>query len=116
MSKSEVGRDGDDALDLDVRFSRALREGGFDDFLMLDRETAQKVLTDERLRILDALDEHEDALKSKTDLADILDREVSAVHRDLDLLFENGLVRYEKDANRRIPKLAYEHVVVEPIR
>ncbi len=116
MSKAGVDNEEGDGFDVDVRFSRALREGGFTGFLMLDRETAQKVLTDERLRILDALDEHEDELESKTDLAGILDREVSAVHRDLDLLFENSLVRYEEDAHRRIPRLAYEHIVVEPIR
>lgn len=116
MSKTDVDRDGVEELDVDVRFTRAIREGGFTDFLMLDLETAQRVLTDERLRLLDAVDEHEGELESKTDLAEFLDREVSAVHRDLDVLFENGVIRYDKDGKKRIPKLAYEHVVVEPIR
>jgi DNA-binding transcriptional ArsR family regulator len=116
MSKTRAGDIESEELDIDVKFTRALREGGFDDFFMLDRETAREVLTEERLRLIDAIDEHRDEISSKSDLSKIVGRDVSAVHRDLDILFENGLIRYEKVGNRRIPKLAYEHIVVEPIR
>lgn len=116
MSKTRPEGSEGGELDLDVRFSRALREGGFDDFFMLDRETAREVLTEERLRLIDAIEEHSDEIESKSDLSEVVGRDVSAVHRDLDVLFENGLVRYEKVGNRRIPELAYEHIVVEPIR
>jgi len=116
MSKTGTETTEEEELDLDVQFTRALREGGFEDFFMLDRGTAREVLTDERLRLVDAMDEHEDEIRSKSDLAEVVGRDVSAVHRDLDVLFENGLVRYEKVGNRRIPKLAYEHILIEPIR
>ena len=116
MSKTKTEESNIEELDLDVRFTRALREGGFDDFFMLDRETAREVLTEERLRLIDAIEEYEDEIESKSDLAEVVGRDVSAVHRDLDVLFENGLIRYEKVGNRRIPELAYEHIVVEPIR
>lgn len=106
----------EERLDLDIRFAKALREGGFDDVFMLDIETAQKVLTEERLRLIDAIDENQEEIDSKSDLAELVERENSAVHRDLDILFENGLIRYEKIGRRRIPKLAYEHIVIEPIR
>ncbi len=116
MSKTEPEESEGGELDLDVRFTRALREGGFDDFFMLERETAREVLTEERLRLIDAMDDHDDEISSKADLAEVVGRDVGAVHRDLDILFENGLVRYEKVGNRRIPRLAYEHIVVEPLR
>jgi len=116
MSKREAEGSGSGKLDLDVKFTRALREGGFDDFFMLDRGTAREVLTEERLRLIDMIDERADEIESKSDLAEIVGRDVSAVHRDLDVLFENGLVRYEEVGNRRIPRLAYEHIVVEPVR
>ncbi|MDZ7687241.1 MAG: hypothetical protein U5J64_00720 [Halobacteriales archaeon] len=116
MSKTKPEGSEGGELDIDVRFTRALREGGFDDFSMLDRETAREVLTEERLRLIGAMDERADEIESKSDLAEVVGRDVSAVHRDLDVLFKNGLVRYEKVGNRRIPRLAYEHIVVEPIR
>jgi DNA-binding transcriptional ArsR family regulator len=116
MSKTDTETTEEEELDLDVRFTRALREGGFEDFFMLDRNSAREVLTEERLRLIDAIDEHGDELSSKSDVAETVGRDVSAVHRDLDVLFENGLVRYEKVGNRRIPRLAYEHILVEPVR
>lgn len=116
MSNIDTNRRDAEELDLGIRFTRALREGGFEDFFVLDRKTAQRVLTDERLRLLDAIDKHSDRIESKSDLAEMVGRDDSAVHRDLDILFENGLIQYEKVGNRRIPELAYKHILVEPIR
>ena len=116
MSKTDTSSHTTSEPDPVIKFTRALNEGGFDDFFMLDRETAQRVLTDERLRLVDAIDKHSDEIESKSGLAEVVGRDVSAVHRDLDILFENGLIRYEKAGNRRIPELTYEHILVEPIR
>lgn len=91
----------------------AVAEAGFDDVLMLRRETAEEVLTERRMELLTHLRDH--AVQSVTGLATALDRDVAAVSRDLDLLFEYDLVTFERDGNTKIPSLKHETVLVEPI-
>jgi predicted transcriptional regulator len=76
-------------------------------------DTAERVLTDRRLELLDTLSES--GAKSITALASRLERDVAAVHRDLDTLFEFGLIAYESSVGRKRPKLKHEHVFVEPV-
>ena len=71
------------------------------------------MLTDRRLELVEALRATEPA--SITEFADDLERDVAAVHRDLDTLFEVGVVAYEADGGRKRPRLNHEHVFVEPI-
>ena len=94
-------------------FARQLAASGYDDFLLLDRDSAARVLTEERKRLLDTL--RETRFDSISALAGVLDRDVSAVHRDLDLLFEYGIVEYEAEGSRKRPRLKHEHVFVEPV-
>lgn len=96
-----------------AEFARRLARGGYEDFLVLERETAERVLTEKRLELLDTL--RAERVESISDLAARLDRDVSAVYRDLDLLFEHGLVEYETDGSRKAPRLKHEHVFVEPV-
>lgn len=97
----------------DLEFARALSKAGYSDVLVLDRETAQKVLTEKRLELLEEIQNQEAG--SVRGLARSVDRDPSQVSRDLDLLFENGLIDFKEQGDRKIPLLRHEHVFVKPI-
>lgn len=88
---------------------QALEMAGYDDVLLLDTETFRTVFTERRDELLDAIAEDDD--RSVGELADRLDRQQSAVSRDLDVLFEHSLIDYEQDGRRKIPKLRHETVL-----
>lgn len=96
-----------------AEITRALVEAGYEDVLMLDHETAEAVLTDERQRLLDRI--AEDDIRSVRGLAADLDRDKGAVSRDLDLLYRHDLVEYDHEGKRKVPRPKHETVVVEPI-
>ena len=88
---------------------QALDEAGYDDVLLLDTETFRTVFTERRDELLDAIAEADDL--SVGELANRLDRQQSAVSRDLDVLFEHSLIEYERDGRRKIPKLRHETIL-----
>ncbi|ESP88010.1 HVO_A0114 family putative DNA-binding protein [Candidatus Halobonum tyrrellensis] len=96
-----------------AEFARRLARAGYEDFLILDREQAVEVLTDRREQLVDAI-RREDP-ESITALAAAVDRDVAAVHRDLELLVEHSVVEYETDGARKAPRLKHERVFVEPV-
>lgn len=96
-----------------TEFIRQLAEAGFSDFLVIDTDTAESVLTDRRLELLETI--RSGSIDSVTNLAETLDRDPAAISRDLDLLFEHDLIEYEQDGSRKIPILKHESVLVEPI-
>lgn len=96
-----------------VDFIRALSKGGLDDVHVIRRETAERVLTPERERLLETVVDKD--VESVRELARQLDRNVSVVSRDLDVLFEADIINFEKDGRSKKPILAHEHVVVEPL-
>lgn len=99
----------DELLDL----SRTLAEQGYDDVLFIDLEDARKVLTEKRLEIIETIQSRE--VSSIRDLARQLDRKENVVYSDLQLLFEEGVVDFEEEANRKIPVLRHENIFVRPI-
>jgi predicted transcriptional regulator len=96
-----------------AEMARALARAGFEDVLVLDRKSAEKVLTPKRRELIDRIEEGE--IRSIRGLATELDRDKGAVSKDLDLLFEHNLVVYDREKNRKIPHSKHETVVVEPI-
>ncbi len=96
-----------------AEMARALTQAGFDDVLVLDRESAESVLTPKRRELLDRIEEGD--IRSIRGLAADLGRDKGAVSKDLDLLFEHDLVVYDREKNRKIPRPKHETVVVEPI-
>jgi predicted transcriptional regulator len=96
-----------------TEFIRQLTEAGFSDFIVIDKDTAESVLTDRRLELLETV--HSGRIDSVTDLSETLDRDPAAVSRDLDVLFEHDLITYEQDGSRKIPIPKHESVLVEPI-
>ncbi|WP_449406635.1 HVO_A0114 family putative DNA-binding protein [Natronorubrum texcoconense] len=96
-----------------VRFVRALATTDLDDVHVIRRETAERVLTPERERLLKAVTTNE--ITSVRDLARQLDRNVSVVSRDLDILFEADIIVFEQEGRSKIPQLAHENILVEPL-
>jgi len=95
-------------------FMRLLAEAGFSpNFLVIDLDTAKSVLTDRRMELLETI--RDEPIESVTGLAETLGRDKAAVSRDLDLLFEQDMIVYERDGSRKIPQLKHETVVVEPL-
>ncbi|WP_435065163.1 transcriptional regulator [Halobaculum sp. EA56] len=102
-----------DTRESKAEFARRLASAGYDDFLILDREAATRVLTERREELIDAIRAESPA--SITALANAVDRDVAAVHRDLDVLFEYSIVEYEESDGRKAPRLKHDRVFVEPV-
>ncbi|WP_233752293.1 MULTISPECIES: hypothetical protein [Halostella] len=96
-----------------MQFSRRLEEGGIDNALILRRETAERVLTEKRMELLEAI--ATSSIESKRDLARTVDRDISIVSRDLDVLFEASVIEYEEGGGRQRPVLKHANVLVEPV-
>ncbi|WP_049969414.1 HVO_A0114 family putative DNA-binding protein [Haladaptatus cibarius] len=95
------------------KLARALASGGFDDVLLLDYDSAERVLTQKRRELLDEI-KNED-IESVRGLATQVGRDKAAVSRDLNVLFQYDIIEYERDGNRKIPVPKHETVLVEPI-
>jgi hypothetical protein len=80
---------------------------------ILPREGAREVLTENRMELIEKL--REDDVNSLRDLSRKLSRDVSAVSRDLEVLWKNDIIEYEEEQNRKIPKLTADKIVVEPL-
>ena len=100
-------------LNYDPDWPRALATSGFEDVLVTDRETAKKVFTEKRQQLISRIREGD--IESVRALADDLDRDVSGVSRDLNLLFEADIIEFDTDGQRKIPYLKHDTVVAEPI-
>ena len=96
-----------------IEFTKRLVEGGFEDVLVLQRATAERVLTEKRMELVEVVASGE--VSSVRDLARQLDRDVSIVSRDLDILFESEVLDYERHGRSKKPVLAHENIFVEPL-
>ena len=96
-----------------VEYLRRLSEAGFDDVLVLRRETAEEVLTEKRMELVAEI--ANDDVPSMRELARRVDRDISIVSRDLDVLFEAGVIDFEQEGRSKRPVLAHENVMVEPV-
>lgn len=96
-----------------LEYIRWLTESGKSDAVSLSRDTAERVLTEKRMQIVKEI--AEDEASSVRDLARRLERDVSIVSRDLDVLFEAEVIDFEEDGRSKKPVLAHDNVFVEPI-
>jgi len=94
--------------------ARALARGGMEGAHVISIETAREVLTPKRFEIIDYLRDG-DAVDSVKSLADRLNRDHGQVSRDLGVLAEHGIIEYDTAGRAKQPKLAAEHLVVEPL-
>jgi len=99
-------------VDPEIQYLQQLAEAGLSDVLRL-RDTAETVLTEKRMALLSHIEDHE--VTSVRDLARQVDRDVSIVSRDLDVLFEADVIEFEQDGRAKRPKLAHENIFVKPV-
>lgn len=99
--------------DTSMEYVQRLLDAGYEDVLVLQWDTAEEVLTNKRVELIKTIRAEEPS--SIRDLARRVDRDPSAVMKDLKLLFQDGVIEFEQDGNRKIPRLAHEHIVTEPV-
>jgi len=93
---------------------KALAEAGYSSFLILNREAANDLLTERRMELIEAIREEEPDTISE--LAEAVDRKVSAVSRDLDILAKHTVIEFEEGpGGRKKPVLDQEYIFVEPL-
>jgi predicted transcriptional regulator len=97
----------------EMKYLRWLTEIGQEDIHVIQRETAERVLTPERIRLLNAIKDEKP--NSVRELARVVDRHVSVVSDDLNVLFEADIVEYETEGRSKRPLLAHENVFVQPV-
>jgi len=100
----------DEAFDEAVEAAGAAEAGEQHD-AVVSFETAEGIrtlLTDRRLELLRSL--MGQPAESITDLADRLDRSYSAVHGDVEVLAEYGIVRYREVGQSKQPFVPYETI------
>ena len=102
-----------DRVDRRSELARALARGGMEGAHVISIETARKVLSPKRMDIVELLKEEE--VESVRGLARRLDRDKGQVSRDLGDLAEHGIIEYETDGRSKSPRLAQQHLVVEPL-
>jgi predicted transcriptional regulator len=96
-----------------LQLSKTLSKEGYEDVLFLSLVDARRVLTEKRLEIIQTIKDEE--IESIRGLARKLDRKENIVYEDLRLLFEEGVIDFEDEGNRRIPVLRHENIWVRPI-
>jgi len=96
-----------------LQFVKDLSEKGYDDILILKRETVQKVLTEKRMELLETIRTEE--VESVRDLAEKVDRDPGMVSKDLKVLYEAELIEFEEDKGRKKPRIRHKNVFTEPI-
>lgn len=96
-----------------VSFLRTIVEAGIENVYVTDLAEARRLTTEKRLEVLSVLAEEE--VDSKRDLARRLDRDISIVSRDLDVLWEAGVIDYEEQGSAKRPVLVHETILTKPI-
>ena len=94
-------------------FVKDLSERGYDDALILKRDTAEKVTTEKRMKLLEEITEGE--IKSVRDLARKVDRDPGIVSKDLKILYEAEVIEFEERKGSKIPQIKHENIFPEPI-
>lgn len=95
------------------KMAQALARGGMEGVQILSLESAERVLSPKRRELIEIL--RTENIESVRDLARRSGRDKGQVSRDLGVLAEHGVVRYEEDGRAKRPYLVQEHIIVEPI-
>lgn len=96
-----------------LELSKYLLKEGFEDVLFLNHDTARKVLTEKRKEIIETIKNGD--VESIRGLSRKLGRKENVVHEDLGILFEAGIIDFEKEKNRKEPVLRHKNIFVKPI-
>lgn len=95
-------------------FAKTMLEAGYrGETLITDKEGFKKITTDKRLEILSKLKEEQ--IESVQDLADKLNRDRANLSRDLDTLFKEDMINYEREGKKKKPKLKHSRIAIRPL-
>lgn len=90
----------------------ALDAGGYDDVLVLDKDSSEEALTARRRELITAISDHQDL--NVSELADVVDRQVSAVSRDLEILYKCNIISFENSGRSKTPILNHQTIMTRP--
>lgn len=96
-----------------VRFYRALRDAGYRDVTVVSREDLIERFNHRHLEIIDFLREND--AESVRGLARDLGYDKKDISEDLNLLARLDVIEFRTEGRRKVPSLAKEHIVVEPL-
>lgn len=96
-----------------LELSNFLAERGYEDVLFVSPTDVRKIFTEKRLELIESIRNKE--INSIRDLARKLERSESTIHSDLQLLFEEGLIDFQEEKNRKIPTLRNKNIFIQPI-
>lgn len=96
-----------------IDYLKRLTESGFDDVHLLQRITAERVLTEKRIELLRAVEREE--FESVRELSRIVERDIKRVSKDLKVLYEAEIINYEQNGRAKRPVLAHNNVFVQPV-
>lgn len=97
-----------------IDYLRQLEQAGITDATLLRRETAERVLTEKRMELLREIAGGEE-ITSMRDLARRVDRDISRVSKDLEILSKANIIEYEQKGNSKRPVLKHSNVFVKPV-
>ncbi|MFB6216786.1 MAG: transcriptional regulator [Candidatus Aenigmatarchaeota archaeon] len=96
-----------------LRLARRLEEAGYDDVLVLKKETVEEVMTEKRMELVETVDQKE--VESVSQLADELGRDIAVVSKDLKLLYESEIIGLEDRGGKKKPFIKHDNIFVEPL-
>lgn len=94
-------------------YMKFLTKSGVEDVLLLKKDTFREVNTPKRSEIIDVI--REEKISSIRDLSRKLDRKVSAVHKDLEVLYENNVIDFREEKGSKIPEIKHQNILPEPL-
>lgn len=90
-----------------------LEKKGYDDVLVLGSQQFMSAFTTRRKEIIETI--RNNPPLSVTELADKVDREKSAVSRDLGDLYEHNIIDFEVKGRNKYPVLKHDMILAKPI-
>jgi len=96
-----------------AEFSETLSQNGYPDTLVLGRDRMSIFSRDQRLTLIDRLQDHGPI--SMQDLVETMDCSGSVVQGDLFALATIDVVEVVYEGDTKIVQLAHDHIVIEPI-
>lgn len=90
-----------------------LTKSGVEDVLVLKRDTFRDVTTPKRSEIIETIQEEE--INSIRGLSRKLDRKVSAVRKDLEVLYENNVIDFREENGSKILEIKHQNILPEPL-
>jgi hypothetical protein len=111
--KTQTSPDGSPSFEDYSDFMKFLTKSDVEDVLVLKRDTFRDVTTPKRTEIIETIQEEE--IDSIRGLSRKLDRKVSAVHKDLEVLYESNVINLKEENGSKVPEIKHQNILPEPL-